>query len=404
MRLAGGHRRHHRRRLAVGVLRGGAHHRRRRQDPAEPCVLRRPSDGELDQHDPAPARHQHLVRLQRLRRAQSLHRRHPLGPPAADGAGLPVEAAGRGPARHHDPATGSRHERPRRLPPLSPPVAVGRIGRVAGLGAAVHRMGRAARPRHRCLRQRRPRGTPGNRRRPSSDPLGRTRRVLVGADARHRRVVHRRGRQRGVLLGQHGVLAGADGGPQLRRPGVGDGRLQGPVQEGPGLRHRSHRRTDEHLVGSPDRPTREPHDRRELQSWRLPPHRQTGHQRRRRLHRPPPRPLDLRRHRHRVRRRPRGRCDAGRLRVRRLRLHLPRRAPLPHRVRRNAGLVRDPRHGTGRPLHPHHGRPSAQTRRTLRDRVHRARASSTPGTRCRWPGSPPAMPCSGPTPRPAEAR
>ena len=106
-------------------------------------------------------------------------------------------------------------------------------------------------------------------------PLRRPRRVLVGADARHRRGLHRRGRQRRVPLGQHVVLAGAPGGPDARGPGRHHGRLQGPASRTtrcttPTASGRAH----EHLVRPPHRPAREPHDRRELLPRRLPPHRQ----------------------------------------------------------------------------------------------------------------------------------
>ncbi len=52
--------------------------------------------------------------------------------------------------------------------------------------------------------------------------------------ARHRRGVHRRGRQRGLLLGQHLAVAGAHRGRRPRR----DGRLQGLLQERPADGHR----------------------------------------------------------------------------------------------------------------------------------------------------------------------
>ena len=61
-----------------------------------------------------------------------------------------------------------------------------------------------------------------------------------------------------------------------------------------------------------------------------------------------------------------------RLRVRRLRLHLPRRPAVPDRQRRHARRLRDPRHRAGGPLHPR-PRPPARPPRTSR-----RRSSSSP--------------------------
>ena len=69
-----------------------------------------------------------------------------------------------------------------------------------------------------------------------------------------------------------------------------------------------------------------------------------------------------------------GRHD-GRLRVRRLRLHVPRRSSVPNRRGRHARHVRDPRHGAGGPLHP---------RRLRRGHRH-------PTSRPRWSSSPPRL-------------
>ena len=75
--------------------------------------------------------------------------------------------------------------------------------------------------------QRRSRGS-RDARRPARVPVGRARRVLVGSDARHRRVVHPRRRQRAVPVGQHRVLAG----PAHRRRHRDD-RVQGPLRARP---------------------------------------------------------------------------------------------------------------------------------------------------------------------------
>src|SRR6056297_1317129 len=53
--------------------------------------------GYHDRHDPVGTGHQHLARVQRLRRSQPLHRCHTGVVVAADGAGLPVQATRRGP-------------------------------------------------------------------------------------------------------------------------------------------------------------------------------------------------------------------------------------------------------------------------------------------------------------------
>ena len=92
--------------------------------------------------------------------------------------------------------TGTGRTRPaergaRRLHPAQPSLGVGRLGRMARLGAALHRVGRARRLRGRRVHERRPRTpsrSPG--RRPPL-PLGRTRRVLVQGHARHRRGLRR---------------------------------------------------------------------------------------------------------------------------------------------------------------------------------------------------------------------
>ena len=60
-----------------------------------------------------------------------------------------------------------------------------------------------------AFHQRRPRDAPRGAGRRQPVPVGRPRRVLVTRHARHGRSLHRAGRQRGVLLGQHVAVAGA---------------------------------------------------------------------------------------------------------------------------------------------------------------------------------------------------
>ena len=105
-----------------------------------------------------------------------------------------------------------------------------------------------------------------------------------------------------------------------------------------------------------------------------------GH-RRRRLHDPPRRPLALRRHRPRLRRRARRRRDHRRLRVRRLRLHLPRRPAVPDRRGRHAGRLRDPRHRARRRTSPATTAPRPpEAERAVGDRVHRVPRCSARAT------------------------
>ena len=214
----------------------------------------RPPTGAPDRADPARPGHQHLARLQRLRRPQPLHRRHARVAAAPDVARLPAQAAGRSAAgsppsappdpqmaahvgylqlNHLSPYAGSAGWPDWELPFL----AVGRAGRATPSTSSP---------------------TPTSRTTPTSCsaaaatavPVGRPRRVLVGPDARHRRGLHRPGRQRRLPLGQHVVLAGAPRGPDARGTGRDDGRLQGLLQAGPGVRHRPRRRAHQHLVAT----------------------------------------------------------------------------------------------------------------------------------------------------------
>ena len=206
--------------LAVGLPRGRPHHRRRRQVAShEPRLLRRAAEPSARPTRSCCSWRQHHARLQRLRRPQPLHRRHHRVAAAADVARLPAQAAGAGPAGDQRGPRRPADDRPRRLPPAQPPVALRRLVRLARLGAAVPRVGRAGGLRHRRGPQRRPRGVPRARRALPADPVGRPRRVLVRADARHGRGPHRPGRQRRLLLRQHLALAGAHGGPGPVRTG-----------------------------------------------------------------------------------------------------------------------------------------------------------------------------------------
>ena len=273
----------------------------------------RPDSGRPTAPDPAGAVDQHVARLQRLRRPQPLQRRHLGLAAAADGARLPVQAAGRGPAGHRRSTRPTADGGPRRLPAAEPPVALGRVGRLARLGAAVPRSGPSARATRSTSSP-----TPTSRTIPNCSE--RTRRyglyLSIGHDeywsAPMRDTVEgfiAGGGNAAFLSGNTVVLAGAPRGPDGRRQGPAATMVgyKGYFKRRPGVRHRPTGRAHQHLVRPPHRAAREPHDRRELLPRRLPPHRQAGHQRRRRLHDPPARPLALRGHRPRLRRRARRR-------------------------------------------------------------------------------------------------
>ncbi len=124
---------------------------------------------------------------------------------------------------------------------------------------------------------------------------------------------------------------------------------------------------------------------------------QQRHQRPGRLHRAPGRPLDLRRDRPRLRRRARRGDDDRRVRVRRVHLHLPRRAAVPDAAR-TARRRRSRSSAPARPsTSPGVGAPPASARRAERARVHRPGCSAPVSPRP-WSGSATAMPCSAPTP------
>ena len=113
---------------------------------------------------------------------EPLHRRHAGVAAAADGAGLPPQAAGHGPPGHRHGRTRSADRRARRLPPAQPPVAAAPARPAGPTGSCRSSSGPSARAtRSTCAR------TPTSRTTPSCCaaryllPLGRPRRVLVGA-------------------------------------------------------------------------------------------------------------------------------------------------------------------------------------------------------------------------------
>ena len=412
VRLAGGARARRRPRLAIGLLRG----RPRRSTSTASAGAATPSSS-CARRSARPTAPILLALATNTWHAyndfggpQPLHRRHPRVAAAADGARLPAQAAGRAaagspPTAPARPADG----RPRRLPAASttcrrrparpgwpdwelPFLAVGRAARATRSTSSP---------------------TPTSRTTPSCSPTAAGSLFLsVGHDEYWSgpmrdtvEALHRRRRQRRLPLGQHLVLAGAPRGPDARGPGRDDGRLQGPLQAGPGVRHRPRRRAHQHLVRPPDRPAREPHDRRELRPRRLPPHRQAGHAAAPAATRstgpttgcsrapasatatcsapaPPPSATSATA--------ATSPTATG--------------CPYPTGDRRHAGRLRDPRHRAGRPLHPRHRHPPAGARTS------RPRSSSSPSrlfggsaTRRTSSASPTATPCSAPTRRPAAA-
>ena len=128
--------RHRRRRLGFGLLRGAAHDRRRRQDPSEPRLLRRPTD----------RRSTNTILLQLATNTwhayndfagRNLYNGEPTRHSSVQWpAGTSTNRRRRTPS-DNDPPARPRHEHPRRLPALQPPVAVGRVGRLARLGEPI---------------------------------------------------------------------------------------------------------------------------------------------------------------------------------------------------------------------------------------------------------------------------
>src|SRR6185437_15820223 len=97
---------------------------------------------------------------------------------------------------------------------LRPPAVLA----VLALGRTVHPLGRKQRLRIRLLRQLRPRVPPRAAAKIQTGAQRRPRRILVDADARPPREVHRFRRQRRLLLGEYVLLAS----PQRRAwPGPG---------------------------------------------------------------------------------------------------------------------------------------------------------------------------------------
>ncbi len=141
---------------------------------------------------------------------QPLHRRHPGRHAAADGRRLPAQAARQGPPGHRHRCPRPAERRPRRLPPAQPPRRVGParpgwpdselpfIEWAEREGFTIGVCTNADLEEHPEVLD----GAP-------AVPVGRPRRVLVDGHARHRRGVHRRRRQRRVLLRQHVAVAGA---------------------------------------------------------------------------------------------------------------------------------------------------------------------------------------------------
>ena len=128
---------------AAGTTRWSSH-RRGRQAAHRPRVLRAPSAGRQPEPDPAPARHEHLVRVQRLRRHEPVHRRRrtsSLQRPMARGYLHKPPGAGRRVTTTHPPDpdmnTHVGYLRRHHLSPLR------RLRGLARLGAAVPRLGGA---------------------------------------------------------------------------------------------------------------------------------------------------------------------------------------------------------------------------------------------------------------------
>ena len=210
----------------------------------------RPQPGPGQAADPAGARHQHLARLQRLRRSQPLHRRDAGVAAAADVARLPVQARWRRPAGHvaapARPAVGG----PRRLPAYSttcrrtaarPAGPTGSCRSCAGPSARATRSTSSPTPTSRitpnCSDRRRPAGSTC---RSATTSTGRrecaTRSRASSAAAatpRSCRATPRSGRSASRTA------------PTPGRTRRHDGRLQGLLQARPGVRHRSPVGTDD---------------------------------------------------------------------------------------------------------------------------------------------------------------
>ena len=150
-------------RMAVGLLRGrartgrGLAARARAHQRVESGLLRVASHPRGRGPDVVGARHQHVARLQRLRRIEPLHGLDAriVGPAA--GSRSPREAAGRGPSRCSAEPARSANGHARRLHRARAPHAMGGFGGLAELRGAVPGVGRARGIRDRPRHQRRPR-------------------------------------------------------------------------------------------------------------------------------------------------------------------------------------------------------------------------------------------------------
>ena len=368
-----------------------------------PPIVRSCNDARVD---PARARHQHLARLQRLRRAQPLHRRHAGLAAAADGTGLPVQAAR---------ATAAGSPRPRRPTRRWP-----RTSATCSSTTCRPRPARRAGPTGSCRSSSGPRASGyDDRRRHQRRPRGPPRAAGATAATRSTSPSATTSTGRPACATPSRASSPRAATPRSSRATRRSGRCASRTRR---PRARPRRWSATRACSSTTRSSA-PTASAELTSiWsdhliERPENHMTGvsfarggyHRigkrattRRRRLHDPPRRPLALRRHRPRLRRRARRRRRDGRLRVRRLRLHLPRR---PARTRPGAdgtpAELRDPRHRARRPTSPR----TTATRppppeRAVGDRVHRG-----PPLRHRDPtrtssASPTATPCSAPTRRP----
>ena len=413
VRLAGGARARRRADVAVGLLRGRPRRStstasRAAATPSSSCARR---VGAPTRADPAGAGHQHLARLQRLRRPQPLHRRHAGVAAAADVARATctsrrAPAAGSPPPHPPDPQMAAHVG----YLAAQPPLAVGRVGRLARLGAAVPAVGRGRRATTSTS---------------SPTPTSRTTPTSCSAAARYRcscrSATTSTGRARCATPSRASSAGGGNAAFFSGNTSFWQVRLEDPTPEGPaatmvgykgffkqrpGVRHRPRQAEltsiwSDHLIGRPENHMTGVSFARG--GYHRIGKRVTNGAGGYTIHRPDHWLFDgtgL------------GYGDvlgAGghdrRLRVRRLRLHLPRRPALPHRRRRHARRLRDPRHRAGRPLHPHDTatRPPAPER-AVRGRVHRRRGCSRqPRRRRTWSASPTATPCSAPTRRPAAA-
>ena len=307
-------------------------------------------------------------------------------------AGLPLQAAGQGPPGHRDGRARSAERRARRLHPDQPSLGLCRVGGLARLGAAVHRVGRTRGIRDRRVHERRSRRAPRGIGRRQSVSVRRPRRVLVPAACatRSRRSspaaatrpssratrrlwqVRIEGDDHDVMVGYKGFfkndpLMGTDreaevttfwsdvvvGRPENHMTGVSFTR---------GGYHRIGRNVTAGLGGYTVH--RAGHWIFEGTGLGYGDVLGAG-------------------------------ADRRRLRVRRVRVHLPRRSAVPDRRGRHAVDLRDPRHVPDAALHPRRPRlvrPSPASRASWSTSHHACSGRVTPR---RWSASVTATPCSG---------